>query len=113
MMDWEYEVDPEDTTRLRNTALGCKNHIQELLKNEEAQDDAISVRQGYWASRQCFEFNLWCSMVGVYGEGLQAMDVRLKDVPVIFKLLEQGLQSLERYLEGFRLSCDYSPKEWS
>ncbi|KAL6695705.1 hypothetical protein J3F84DRAFT_408721 [Trichoderma pleuroticola] len=99
MMDWEYEVDPEDTTRLRNTALGCKNHIQELLKNEEAQDDAISVRQGYWASRQCFEFNLWCTMVGVYGEGLQAMDVRLKDVPVIFKLLEQGLQSLERYLE--------------
>lgn len=113
MMDSEYEVDPEDTTRLRNTALVCKHHLQKLLKNEEAQEDAVSVREGYWASRQCSEFNLWCTMIGVYGEGLQAMDVRLKDVPGIFKLLKQLLQSLEHDLEGLRLPYDYSPKERS
>ncbi|KAK4063855.1 hypothetical protein Trihar35433_8563 [Trichoderma harzianum] len=99
MTDLEYEVGPEDTTRLRDLALVCKRYLQKFLKDEEAKDDKVKVRDEYWASSQCIEFNLWCTKVGVYGEGLRSIDVRLKDVPKIFELLKQLLQSLERDLE--------------
>ncbi|KAL7908225.1 hypothetical protein GGI35DRAFT_56272 [Trichoderma velutinum] len=99
MMNSEYEVDPKDTTKLRNIALVCNKYLQVLLKDEEAKEDTVRAREGYWASRQCAEFNLWCTKVGVYGEGLRAIDVRLKDVPGIFELLKQLLQSLEHDLE--------------
>lgn len=103
-MNWESEVDPNDTTGLRNIALACERHLQKLQKNEEFQEDSVKAREGYWASRQCAEFNLWCTKVGVYSEGPRAIDVRLKDVPGIFELLRQLLQSLKHDLEGCRLS---------
>ncbi|KAF3074221.1 SNF1 protein kinase subunit beta-3 [Trichoderma lentiforme] len=100
MTNLEYdEVDPEDTGRLRDVALACKKYLQGFLKDEEAQDDTVNAREGYWASHQCAEFNLWCTKVGVHGEGLRAIDVRLKDVPGIFELLKQLLLSLKRDLE--------------
>ncbi|UKZ69082.1 uncharacterized protein TrAtP1_010095 [Trichoderma atroviride] len=84
----------EDTLSLGHVALACQIHLQELLKDEESQEDAAKAREGFWASRQSAEFNLWCTKAGVYGEGLRAIDVRLKDVPGIFELLKQLLQSL-------------------
>ncbi|UKZ73155.1 hypothetical protein TrVFT333_000796 [Trichoderma virens FT-333] len=98
-MNWESEVDPKDTASLRNIALACKRHLQNLQKDEDGQKDTVKAREGYWASRQCAEFNLWCTKVGVYGEGLRSIDVRLKDVPGICELLRQLLQSLEHDLE--------------
>lgn len=104
-MDWELEDDLEDTASLRYAALACHIRLQELLNSEEAQEDAAKAREGYWASRQSAEFNLWCTKVGVYDEGVRAIDVRLKDVPGIFELLKQLLQSLQHDLAGWRLYC--------
>jgi hypothetical protein len=58
MMNPEYEVDPKDAARRRNIAMACRDHLQELLKNEESQED--SVGPGNWASRQYNEFDTWC-----------------------------------------------------
>lgn len=91
---------PEDTSSLGHVALACQIHLQELLKEEESQENVAKAREGFWASRQSAEFNIWCTKVGVYGEGLRAIDVRLKEVPGIFELLKQLLQSLEHDLAG-------------
>lgn len=101
-MDWGFEAMPEDTSSFGHVALACQTHLQELLKKEESQENAAKAGEGYmyWASRQSAEFNIWCTKVGVYGEGLRAIDVRLKDVPGIFELLKQLLQSLEHDLAG-------------
>lgn len=93
----------ENNSSLGHVALACQIHLQELLKEEEFQEDAAKSRDGFWASRQSAEFNLWCSKVGVYGEGLRDINVRLKDVPGIFELLKQLLQSLEHDLAGCHL----------
>ncbi|KAL7893947.1 hypothetical protein HDV63DRAFT_163975 [Trichoderma sp. SZMC 28014] len=94
----QLEVMSENDSSLGHVALACQIHLQELLREEEFQEDAAKARDGFWASRQSAEFNLWCSKVGVYGEGLRAINVRLKDVPGIFELLKQLLQSLEHDL---------------
>lgn len=107
-MNWRSERDPEDTSSLGYIALACQIHLEALLKEEESQEGAVKATEGYWASRQSAEFNLWCNKVGVYGEGLRAIDVRLKDVPGISELLKQLLQSLEHDLAGCSLSIPMS-----
>ncbi|PON25383.1 hypothetical protein TGAM01_v205677 [Trichoderma gamsii] len=103
-MNRGFEAVSEDTSNLGHVALACQIHLQELLKEGESQEDATKAGEGYmyWASRQSAEFNLWCTKVGVYGEGLRAIDVRLKDIPGIFELLTQLLQSLEHDLAELR-----------
>ncbi|KAF8867424.1 hypothetical protein BDZ45DRAFT_734690 [Acephala macrosclerotiorum] len=94
------EADPKDTASLRHLAQACEKHLRKLSQDEEAeaQEDVAKAREGYWASRQFAEFNLWCAKVGVNGEGLRSLDVRLKDVPEICELLRHLLQSVERDL---------------
>ncbi|KAL7919843.1 hypothetical protein ACQKWADRAFT_300213 [Trichoderma austrokoningii] len=110
-MNWESEIGPEDTSSLGHFALACQTRLQELLKEEESQEDAAKAKEGYmfWASRQSAEFNLWCTKVGIHDEGPRAIDVRLKDVPGIFELLKQLLQSLERDLADLQ-QPDNSPE---
>lgn len=99
-MDLEHEADPQDTVSLKQIAQACEKHLHRLLRDEEAQEDTIKAKEGHWASRQFAEFNLWCAKVGVNGEGLRSIDVRLKDVPEICGLLRHLVQSLERDFNG-------------
>ena len=94
------EADPEQITSLKHLAQDCEKRLQKLSQDEEAQEDTVKTREGYWVSRQLAELNLWCAKVGVNGEGLRSIDARLKDVPEICKLLRHLLQSLERDLNG-------------
>ncbi|KAN0082027.1 hypothetical protein V8E54_003325 [Elaphomyces granulatus] len=94
----ELEADPKDTACLKHLAQACEKYLRKLSQDEEAQEDIAKAREGYWASRQFAEFNVWCAKVGVNGEGLRSIDVRLKDVPEICELLRHLLQSLERDL---------------
>jgi hypothetical protein len=101
----EFEADPKDTASLKHLAQACERHMREVLRDEEAQEDIVKAREGHWGSRQFAEFNLWCAKVGVSGEGLKSIDVRLKDVPEICELLRKLLQSLERDLNGWQHPC--------
>jgi len=101
----EPEADPKETASLKHLAQTCEEHLQKLSQDEEAQQDVTKAREGYWASRQYAEFNLWCAKVGVDGEGLRSVDVRLKDVPEICELLRHLLQSLDCDLNGWHLPC--------
>ncbi|KAJ3549807.1 hypothetical protein NM208_g305 [Fusarium decemcellulare] len=93
------EVAPEDTASLKQAAEICQKHLETLRRNEEQQDDKDETGGGYWASHQFSEFNLWCVKVGVYGQGLRSLDVRLKDVPEICNLLRGLLESLKQDFE--------------
>ncbi|CZR68612.1 uncharacterized protein PAC_18511 [Phialocephala subalpina] len=101
----EFEADPKDTASLKHLAQACERHLREVLRGEEVQEDIVKAREGHWASRQFAEFNLWCAKVGVSGEGLKSIDLRLKDVPEICELLRKLLQSLERDLNGWQPLC--------
>ncbi|SPO04605.1 uncharacterized protein DNG_07290 [Cephalotrichum gorgonifer] len=101
-MDWEHESDPKDTLSLRLMAQSCRGHLQELLHVEETREDAAKAEAGHWASHQYAEFNLWCVKVGVDGEGLRSIDVRLKDVPEMCNILLHLLQSLNQDLRELR-----------
>ncbi|UNI24606.1 hypothetical protein JDV02_010341 [Purpureocillium takamizusanense] len=92
------ETDPQETASLKHIAECCERRLYKLLQDEEDQEDIVKARHGHWTSRQYAEFNLWCAKVGIQGEGLRSIDVRLKDVPDICKLLRRLLQSLERDL---------------
>ena len=108
------EADPKETASLRHLSLTCAKQFQQLSKNEEtvenshkkqnkheslSYDDTATDR--FWASRLAVEFNLWCARIGVHAEGLRSIDVRLKDVPEICKLLLHLLQALHSDLNGW------------
>jgi hypothetical protein len=99
------EADPKDTATLKHLAQACERQLLEALRDEEAQEDIVKAREGHWASRQFAEFNLWCTKVGVNGEGLKSIDVRLKDVPEICELFRKLLHSLEQDLNGWQPRC--------
>lgn len=96
----QLESDPKDTASLKRIAENCERYLRELLRDEETAGDIVKAKEGHWASRQYAGFNLWCAKVGVHGNGLQSIDLRLKDVPEICNLLMRLLQSLERDLDG-------------
>lgn len=96
----QIESDPKDTASLKRIAENCEGRWRKLLQDEERQEDIIRAKEGHWASRQYAAFNMWCAKVGVHGKGLRSIDVRLKDVPEICKLLLYLLQSMERDLDG-------------
>ncbi|CAO2658332.1 Nn.00g060550.m01.CDS01 [Neocucurbitaria sp. VM-36] len=94
----DLEVDPQETASLKQLAQSCAKQFRQIAEEEETREASISVRDGFWASRQSAEFNQWCSKIGVNLEGLRSIDMRLKDVPEICELLLQLLQSLHRDL---------------
>ncbi|KAK4074647.1 hypothetical protein Purlil1_12903 [Purpureocillium lilacinum] len=96
----------QETANLKRIAEYCEGHLHKLLPEEEAQDDIAKAKDGHWASRQFVGFNLWCAKVGVHGEGLRSIDIRLKDVPEICNLLGRLLQSLKRDLNQLELSAE-------
>ncbi|KAK2590356.1 hypothetical protein QQS21_011966 [Conoideocrella luteorostrata] len=110
-MELAQETDPEYTITLKKTALICESHLRKLLEDEEARPRIVVAREGHWASRQFAEFNLWCTKVGVQSEGLQSIDVRLKDVPEICDLLGQLLGSLQRDLNELQQPTYSGPRE--
>ncbi|RSL89803.1 hypothetical protein CDV31_015805 [Fusarium ambrosium] len=93
------EATPEAVAGLKQLARSCEEHLRTLLRNEEERNDAYESKEGHWASHHFSEFNLWCAKVGVHGEGLRSLEVRLKDVPEICNLLRAHLQSLKQDLE--------------
>ncbi len=99
-LDSEHEADPQDTAKLKQIAQACERGLYKLLQAEEAKDDMLKSGEVHWASRQFAEFNLWCAKVGVHGQGLRSIDIRLKDVPEILDLIRHLLESLERDLNG-------------
>lgn len=96
----EFEADLKDTTSLKHIAQTCAKQLQKLSQDEETQEDSVKARDGFWASRQSAELNLWCAKIGVNDEGLRSTNVRLKDVPEICELLLHLLQSLQCALHG-------------
>ncbi|RMJ18403.1 hypothetical protein CDV36_001941 [Fusarium kuroshium] len=96
------EATPEVVAGLKQLARSCEEHLRTLLRNEEERNDAYESKEGHWASHHFSEFNLWCAKVGVHGEGLRSLEVRLKDVPEICNLLRAHLQSLKKDLEDLQ-----------
>ncbi|KAJ4376386.1 hypothetical protein N0V83_001669 [Neocucurbitaria cava] len=94
----DLEVDPRETNSLKELAQSCAQQLHQIAQEEETREANVNARDGFWASRQSAEFNLWCSKIGVNSEGLRSIDVRLKDVPEICKLLQHLLQSLHHDL---------------
>ncbi|KAH7007100.1 hypothetical protein EDB80DRAFT_718218 [Ilyonectria destructans] len=90
------EAKPDETASLKKLAQDCETRLRRLSREEEAQKDTAKPKDGYWTSHQVIEFNLWCTKVGVYSEGLRSIDLRLKDVPEICEILRNLLQSLKR-----------------
>jgi hypothetical protein len=98
----DHEADPEEIGNLKHHAQACAEHFKHLLHHEESGKILITENDGFWVTRQCAEFNLWCAKVGIHAEGLRSLDVRLKDVPEICDIFLQLLQSLRRDLYELR-----------
>lgn len=77
------------------------------------------AKEGHWTMRQYAEFNLWCTKIGVDGQGLRSIDVRLKDVPEICWFIRSLLSSLASDLKGqfhhqstsFRMLISYDNRD--
>ncbi|KAJ5613659.1 hypothetical protein N7528_007313 [Penicillium herquei] len=89
------ETDVQETAYLRELAQRCVNHFMAISKQQEIEDENV---HSHWVARQSAEFNVWCTNIGVNGEGLRSIDLRLKDVPEICDLLRHLLNSLDRDL---------------
>lgn len=104
------EAKPDDTASLKKLAQDCETRLRRLSREEEAQKDIAKPKDGYWTSHQVIEFNLWCTKVGVYSEGLRSIDLRLKDVPEICEILRNLLQSLKRDITGESSRLNMNPQ---
>lgn len=100
----EVEAGVDEIASLRNLAQDCRSLLKHLLQDEDSRDDDLIAKEGHWAIRQYAEFNLWCTKVGVDGQGPRAIDVRLKDVPEICWFIKSLLSSLASDLKG---PCQY------
>jgi len=89
-----------DTASLKHLAETCASYLLKLSQDELAKKVGGEKRDGFWALRQSAELNMWCTKVGVFGEGSRSLDVRLKDVPEICERLKLLLESLECDLNG-------------
>lgn len=89
-----------ETDSIRLLSQSCRKVLERLFLEEEAQDDVQINRDGHWASRQFSEFNVWCAKVGINGQGLRSVDVRLKELPEICKMIQGLLQSLDQDLKS-------------
>lgn len=96
----EFETDVDEITSLQNLAQGCRSRLKNLLQDEGLRNEDLVAKEGHWAMRQYAEFNLWCTKVGVDGQGLRSIDVRLKDVPEICWFIRSLLNSLASDLNG-------------
>lgn len=96
----EIEADVDEIASLQNLAQSCKSLLKHLLQDESSQKEDLIAQEGHWAMRQYVEFNLWCTKVGVDGQGLRSIDVRLKDVPEICWFIRSLLNSLMSDLES-------------
>ncbi|KAF1850331.1 uncharacterized protein K460DRAFT_272656, partial [Cucurbitaria berberidis CBS 394.84] len=95
----DLEAEPQETASLKELAQACAKQFRQLSQDEETRDPGVNARDGFWASRRTADFNIWCTIIGVNSEGLRSVDVRLKDVPEICKLLLHLLRSLRRDLD--------------
>lgn len=96
----EFEADVDEITSLQNIAQGCRSRLKTLLQHEDSRNDDLVAKEGHWAMRQYAEFNLWCTKVGVDGQGLRSIDVRLKDLPERCRFIRSLLSSLASDLKG-------------
>lgn len=96
----DFEADVDEITSLQYLAQGCRSRFKNLLQHEDSRDEDLVAKEGHWAMRQHAEFNLWCTKVGVDGQGLRSIDVRLKDVPEICRFIRSLLNSLDSDLDG-------------
>ncbi|KAJ0386217.1 hypothetical protein COL922a_004862 [Colletotrichum nupharicola] len=97
----DLEADVKDIESLQWLAKNCAKLLEALLLEENAQAEEIIAKDGHWVSRQYAEFNLWCVKVGVNGQGLGSIDVRLKDVPETCAIIRDLLKSLQNDLQTF------------
>ncbi|KAJ5726292.1 uncharacterized protein N7483_007649 [Penicillium malachiteum] len=88
----ETETDVKDTANLRNLAQRCVSQFILIAKQDGVENGIVD---SHWAARQSAEFNVWCTNIGVNGEGIRSIDLRLKDVPDICSLLRHLLESLD------------------
>ncbi|KAI8298980.1 hypothetical protein K4K61_011157 [Colletotrichum sp. SAR11_59] len=102
----DLEADVEDIESLQWLAKDCAKLLDDLLLQENAQAEEIIAKEGHWVSRQYGEFNLWCVKVGVHGQGLRSIDVRLKDVPETCAVVRDLLKSLQNDLEKIQQPAD-------
>ena len=95
------EAEAEDNASLKRLARTCADQLARLSEEEQDEQSSPKPIDGFWALRQCAEFNIWCAKVGVFEEGSRSLDFRLKDVPEVCELLMYLLQSLECDLNGW------------
>lgn len=100
----EIETSVDDIASLQNLAQVCRSLLKHLLQDDNSRNEDLIAKEGHWSMRQYAEFNLWCAKVGVDGQGLRAIDVRLKDVPDICWFIRSLLSSLASDLKG---QCHY------
>lgn len=96
----DLEASSEDTASIKSLAQACEQHLKRLSEIEKFPGHT-PAGEGYWASRQFAEFNLWCSKIGMSGEGHRSLDYRLKDVPEICSFIKRLLLWLEQDLKGW------------
>ncbi|KAF5494678.1 hypothetical protein CGCS363_v009111 [Colletotrichum siamense] len=102
----DLEADVKDIESLQWLAKNCAKLLEALLREENAQAEDIIAKDGHWVSRQYAEFNLWCVKVGVNGQGLGSIDVRLKDVPETCAVIRDLLKSLQNDLQKIQQPAD-------
>ncbi|KAJ5710929.1 hypothetical protein N7488_005085 [Penicillium malachiteum] len=86
------ETDVQETANLRNLAQRCVKNFTLISKQQGIEDEIVD---SHWAARQSSEFIVWCTNIGVNGEGLRSIDLRLKNIPEISDLLRDLLNSLD------------------
>ncbi|KAH0422826.1 ankyrin repeat protein [Colletotrichum camelliae] len=102
----DLEADVRDIESLQWLAKNCAKLLEALLLEENAQAEEIIAKDGHWVSRQYAEFNLWCVKVGVNGQGLRSIDVRLKDVPETCAVIRDLLKALQSDLKKIQQPVD-------
>jgi hypothetical protein len=81
------------------TSLPAVSDTNSSNSDHSTHNSDLILGDGFWASGQIADFNLWCSKLGVDAQGTRSIDVRLKDVPEICAIILYLLKELKHDLD--------------
>ncbi|KAI0446278.1 hypothetical protein F4803DRAFT_568292 [Xylaria telfairii] len=92
------QTSDETLSDLRELSIQCRELLHHLsVNNRPTSTDGAEARE------LMANFNTWAANMGVFREGLQSLNSRLKSAPDISKLVQQLLIALQRSLEKILL----------
>lgn len=81
----------EALSTLRELSIQCRELLQQLSAKNDPADDAH-------ADELAPSFNIWMANMGVFREGRQSLEARLKSAPQVSELVRKLLVVLKRDL---------------